>query len=87
MAFASSTNSSASKNQFVAYLASKKTGKVISWVNLTDTFVKAVFTCKLAEVTAEDAEAVLPGLLNNEFVEVHITDTTAELVATSATDF
>jgi len=86
MAF-NTSKSTSNRNNFVAYLASKKTGKVVSWINLTDTFARQVFGTELKNITAEEAEAVLPGLLGNDYVEVHITDTTAELVTVDATEF
>jgi hypothetical protein len=87
MAFQSKSGS-VSKAAFAARLVSKKTGATISWVNITDQFSRAVFAvAKATEVTAEEAEAVLPGILNNDFVEVVITDLTAELDPIDAKDF
>jgi hypothetical protein len=87
MAFKKNNQSNTNKNLFVASLLSKKTGSTISWINLTDSFCKAVFKKELKNITAEEALATLPQLLGNDYVEVKITDTTAELVQISAFDY
>jgi hypothetical protein len=87
MAFQSKSGTT-SKSAFAARLVSKKTGSTVSWINITDQFARAVFAeAKAIDVTAEQAEAVLPELLENEYVEVAITDLTAELDPIKATDF
>ena len=87
MAFQSKSGST-SKAAFAARLVSKKTGATVSWINITDQFARAVFAeAKAIDVSAEQAEEVLPTLLENEYVEVVITDLTAELDAIDAKDF
>ena len=73
---------------FTARLVSKKTGAMASWIHLTDDFARKVFgVSKVSEITAEQAEEVLPGLMGNEFLEVKITDLMAELEPIAATEF
>lgn len=87
MAFEKQTKA-ANKNMFTARLVSVKTGAMVSWVHITDDFSRKVFgVMKASEVTAQQAEETLPTLLNNEFVEVKITDMTADLEPISATEF
>ena len=72
-------NAKKSKNQFAARLVSVKTGAMVSWVHITDEFARKVFgAANVAEVTAEQAEAVMPGLLGNEMVSCVVTDLTIE---------
>lgn len=85
MAF--NTTTSKNKNQFVARLVSKKTGKTASWVNLTDEFSRSVFGKELQDVTAQEAEEVLPKLFDNNYLEVAITDLTAEVEKVDPTEF
>ena len=81
-------NKKQNKNMFIASLISKKTGAVVSWLNPTDTFARQVFgAMKISEVTAEQAEAILPSLIGNDFVEVRVVDTTAALEPIAATEF
>ena len=81
-------NKSKNKNQFAARLVSKKTGAMVSWVHITDEFSRKVFgVANVAEVTAVQAIATLPSLLENTFVECAITDLTAQLDPVSATDY
>ena len=87
MAF-ESNKSKQSKNMFTARLVSLKTGAMVSWVHITDDFSRKVFgVMKASEVTAEQAEEVLPSLLGNDYVEVKVTDMTADLEPIAATEF
>jgi len=79
--------SSANKNQFVARLVSKKTGKTASWINLTDEFSRTVFGTELKDVTAEIAEPKLVAVFSNQFLDVIVKDLTAEIVTVEATEF
>ena len=87
MAFENSKTKNKNKNLFVARLASKATGKTISWINLTEEFARKVFACELRLITAEQAETILPPLMSNEFMIVEITDTTAAIEVVPATEF
>ena len=86
MAFNNSTQAK-NKNQFVARLISRKSGKTASWINVTDEFSKTVFGAELRDVTAEDALVKLPALFNNQYLEVAITDLTAELTVVEVTEY
>lgn len=80
MAFTSSTQSK-NKNQVVLSMVSKKTGKAVSWSNLVDSFARSVFGCEVHEVTKEMLlEKNIPAMYETPFLEMHITDTTAEPV-------
>ena len=78
-----SFNQTSSKNKAlaVARLISRTSGHTISWVNLTSSFSRAVFKAEPHEVTAKQMLEKLPALLNNQYVEVAVTDYTAELEA------
>lgn len=78
MAFNKAT--SKPRNQFSARLVSNRTNATVSFVNITDDFARKIFgAANATEVTAEQAEEVLPGLLGNERVACLITDTTADI--------
>lgn len=78
MAFNKAT--SKPKNQFSARLVSNKTNATVSFVNITDDFSRKIFgVANATEVTAEQAEEILPGLLGNERIACIITDTTSEI--------
>lgn len=82
------TKSKQSKNMFTARLVSKKTGSMFAWLHITDDMARRVFgVMKPTEVTAEQAEAVLPTIFNSDTVEVKITDLTADLEPVAAEDF
>ena len=87
MAFDNSKNKSANKNLFVARLVSVKSGKTISWINITEEFARKVFGVELKLVTAEEALSVLPSLLGNDNVTVEVTDLTADIEVVDATEF
>ena len=88
MAFKKETKTTDSKNQFTAMLHSVKTDKGITFINLTPEFVKSVFGVRtLEEVTAEQAENTLPGLMDNEKVYVKIYDLTAERPIVDASEY
>ena len=76
-----------SKNQFVASIVSRKTGHHIAFVNPTDTFSRQVLGDDIQNVTAAVAHEKLSVLLNNDYVELRVTDTTAPIEAIEATDF
>lgn len=86
MAFDSKKKSD-NKNLFIARLVSAKSGKTISWINITEEFARKVFGCELKLVTPTQAHDVLPGLLGNDNVTVEITDLTAEIEVVTATEF
>ena len=64
--------------QFSAMLRSIKTDKAIGWFNMTPEFAKAVFGCKPQEISFDQAESQLPGLLDNLKIYVALTDLTIE---------
>ena len=77
-----------SKMQFTARLVSKKTGAMVSWLNLTDDFARKVFGVqRVDELTAEQVESTLPALLDNAFVEVAVTDLMESHDPIDAVDF
>jgi len=76
MAFNSSTNTN--KNQFVARMVSRSSGKSACWINLTETLCRTVFATDLPNITATQALEKLPPLFNNDLLEVVITDLTKE---------
>lgn len=86
MAFDNKTKST-NKNLFVARLVSVKSGKTISWINITEEFARKVFGVELKLVTAEEALSVLPSLLGNDNVTVEVTDLTADIEVVDATEF
>lgn len=80
--------STQNKNMFTARLVSKKTGSMYAWIHITDDMSRRVFgATKASEVTAEQAEEVLPNLFDNDYAEVKITDMTADLEPIDATEF
>lgn len=86
MAFNQAQNKS--KNQFAARMVSNKTQATISWVHITDDFARKVFgVANATEVTAEQAEATLPDLLNSERASVLVTDMTADREPISPLEF
>jgi len=89
MAFNPSKSSSKeTKDQFTAVIHSVKSDKGITFVNLTQEFVKNVFGVRnREEVTAEQAEEVLPTLLGNDKVYVKIYDLTAEHKTIAVEDY
>ena len=86
MAFNQTTNSKP-RNLFTARMVSNNTNATVNFVNITEEFSRKVCGVNLNEMTAEQAEAVLPSLLNNDRVSVVITDTTAEREVISVEDF
>jgi hypothetical protein len=87
MAFNENTAVKRNKNQYVARLVSKKSGKTVSWINVTPEFSRSVFGEEPQNVTAQQALDVLPKVLTNDFVEVSVTDITAEQPTVEATEF
>ena len=75
------------KNMFTARLVSKKSGKLASWINPPIEFSLAVFGKPLEQVTAQEAQEQYPKLFENEYLEVVITDTTAEIVQVDPTEY
>lgn len=76
------------KNLFTARVVSKKTGAMVSWIHITDDFARKVFGCLTAsEVTAEQAATALPALMDNDMVEIKITDLVADVAQVAATDY
>ena len=67
------------KNQFSARMVSRLTKATVCWTPITDDFAHKVFgAADATDVTAEQAEAVLPGLLNNDMVMCVISDHSKE---------
>ena len=72
-------NESKSRNQFIARTVSRKTGRMIAWVHPVDDFVRSVVgVASVEEMTAQQAQAILPRFYENDLVELVITDLTAE---------
>jgi len=87
MASFNSTSSKKSENMFVASLNSRKSDKVITWINLTDTFVRNVFAKDIKDVSAQEVQAKIGTMYDNDNVYLHITDRTAEIEVVDPTDF
>ena len=86
MAFNSNTTGK-SKHKFSARMVSNKTQATINFVNITDDFSRKIFGVLPHEVTAEQAQSKLPGLLSNDRVSCIITDKTLEIETISVDEF
>ena len=76
------------KNQCAVRIVSKKSGDMLGWFHPVDDYARRVFGVKsTSEITAEQAELVLPSILGNERVEVRITDMHAEIEPVNPEDF
>ena len=80
-------NATKQKAMAVARTVSKKSGSTIGWINLTEQFSKSVFGVEVKNITAKQMEEILPALYENQYIEVAVTDLTAELEPISATDY
>ena len=80
-------NRTGSKNQFVASIVSVKSGHHIAFVNPTDTFARQVLGGDIPNVTAAMVMEKLAPLIDNEFVELRVTDTTVPVEMVAAIDY
>ena len=80
-------NATKQKAMAVARTVSKKSGSTIGWINLTEQFSKSVFGVEVKNITAKQMEEVLPELYGNQYMEVVVTDLTAELAPISAIEY
>ena len=78
MAFAQSTTNS-NKNQFVASLTSKNSGKVAIWLNPADSFIKSTTGEDMSNVTPEMIEKLIKAVLESGNFELVVKDTTKEI--------
>ena len=79
--------STGNRNQFVASIVSRKTGNHIAFVNPSDTFSRQVLGDDIQNVTAAVAMEKLSVLINNDHVELRVTDVTAPIETVDATDY
>ena len=86
MAFETSKQNK-NKNLFTARLVSRRTGKLASWINPPEEFSLKVFGKALNMVTAQEAEEKLPKLFENQYLEVVVTDLTAEIEQIDPTEY
>ena len=87
MAFDKNTKQ-ANKNLVVLSMVSKATGDFASWTNLTETFTRRTMKCEPKDVTkAMLLEANIPAIFESKYLELHITDTTAEIEIVDPTNF
>ena len=81
-------NESKSKNQFTARTVSRKTGRMIAWVHPVDDFARAVAgVASIEEMTAQQAQDLLPRYYENDLVELIVTDLTSEREVVAPEDF
>jgi len=82
------TNKQASKNQIVLSMVSKKSGKHASWVHLTEGFCRDTMQCEPKEVTIEMIMSKnIPAMYETPWLEMHVKDLTAELVAVNPEEY
>ena len=77
-----------SKNQFTARQVSKKTGRMISWIHITDDFARSVVgVASVEDVTPQQAIDILPRYYDSPLAECVITDLTTERPVISPEEF
>ena len=79
----------ANKTAFSIELKSRKTGALVGWVNLPDSFVTGVFQGKrsVKELTVAEVAEKLKGYYDNDRITAVFTDTTAEKPVVALEDF
>jgi len=90
MAFEKLNNSTVSKNknQFVAQLVSRKTGKQAGFFNMSDVMAREAFGVRsIADVTFAQAHKTLPRAFSNELFELVVTDPAKVLETRDITSF
>jgi hypothetical protein len=77
-----------SKNQFTARQVSKKSGRMISWIHITDDFARTVCgVASVEDVTPQQAMDILPRYYDSPLAECVITDLTTERPVVAPEDF